>query len=638
MDEDLPLRRRVPGAAGREAPASVRPVLAESVLLRMQAAIDAAKTDLEEQDRDPDTEPIPAISASRAKSAKEAKGAKTSGQGTPAADAPNGHAVKSARKPKRNLQAPQERTPTPDRLSAFTRRKREAQPQGVPDPESAAPPQALAPADSTPPQAPPRSPGTAPAQPPSGSAPRSPTGYVPPWPADEPERPVLPRRETPARPEVKADQAALPKRDAPARPDPKPEQAALPKRDAPARPDPKPEQAALPKRDAAARAGSAAIPSRAASAEPAGPPRPAPQPEQENRQERTAPPAQPAADRQPASAMRTPPDAPAEPESPTVRPRSAPSRGTTAPPGRSTQQQGRRQSSRGRRSTPRIVAAAVVVVAAAATAAFALAAQSPPARSHQLTRLQRAEARNQARAVAWVAAQVSPSTVVSCDPKTCTALAGQGHPSANVRPLRSTSVYPKDSAVVVETAEVRGIFGTSLNTLWAPYVLDTIGSGQAQVTIRVVAPDGSAAYQRQLKTDQAQRKEYGEALIGNSQIGTPKSVTTQLAAGQVDSRLLLAILAMGSSHPIAVVDFGNVATDASTDLPLRYADLAEHVPAAHLTDAAYVRAILSVLGTLPGNFRPLSTKRVSLPDGQVVLRIAYSAPSPLNLSMPGSPG
>jgi hypothetical protein len=63
MEDDLPLRRRVPGAA-RSAPApSARPVLADSVLLRMQAAIDAAKTELDEHDKDPDTEPIPAVRA-----------------------------------------------------------------------------------------------------------------------------------------------------------------------------------------------------------------------------------------------------------------------------------------------------------------------------------------------------------------------------------------------------------------------------------------------------------------------------------------------------------------------------------------------------------------------------------------------
>jgi hypothetical protein len=492
----------------------------------------------------------------------------------------------------------------PDRLSAFTRRKREAQPQGVPDPESAALPQALAPASSTPPPAPPR----------------SPTGYVPAWPADEPEH------------------AALPKRDAPARPDSKPDQAALPKRDAPARPDSKPDQAALPKRDAAAGSGNAAIPSRAASAEPATPLRPAPQPERENRQERPAPPSQPAADRQPVSATRTPPDAPAEPDSPAVRPRSAPARGTTAPPGRSTQQQGRRQTSRGRRST-RIVAAAVVVVAAAATAAVALAAQSPPARGHQLTRFQRAEAINQARAVAWVAAQVSPSTVVSCDPNTCTALASHGHPAAYLRALKpTTTTYPVDSSVVVVTPNVAHIFGTILATGWAPDVLDTIGSGQAEVAIRVIAPHGSRAYQQLLQNDLQTRKSGGASLVGSSRITTSAAAKHQLVTGQVDTRLLFAIAALGAADPIDIVAFGNAATGASTDLPLRYADLAERVPAAHQTDAAYTQAMFAALRLLPAQFKPLWTKPVRLPGGQIVLQIGYSAPSPLNLLGPAGPG
>jgi hypothetical protein len=632
MDEDLPLRRRVPGAAGREAPASARPVLAESVLLRMQAAIDAAKTDLEDQDRDPDTEPIPAISASRAKGAKGARGAKTPDRAAPGADPRAGHAAKPTRKPKRNPPAPPEHTQMPDRLSAFTRRKREAQPQGVPDPESAALPQAPAPADSTPPQAPP--PSTTPAQAPSGSAPRSPTGYVPAWPADEPERPALPRRDTQAQPEVRADQAALPKREAPARPDSKPDQAALPKRDAPAQPQVKADHGGLPKRDAAAGPGNAAIPSRAASAEPAAPLRPAPLPERENREERPAPPAQPAADRQPASAPRTPPDAPPEPESPKVRPRSAPGRGTTAPPGRSTQQQGRRQTSRGRRSVPRVVAGAVVLVAAAATA-FVLSTQSSPgAPPAPLSPLQRAEARNQALAVAWVGAQVSPGTVVSCDPKTCAALVRRGHPAADVRELKPTTTnYPVDSSVVVVTPSVAQIFGTSLDTGWAPDVLDTIGSGQAKVAIRVIAPHGSRAYQQALQADLQNRKSNGASLAASDQIATSATGRSQLAAGQVDSRLMFALLALAGTSTVDVVDFGNISTGASASLPLRYADLAEHVPAAHKTDAVYTRSMLAVLKSLP-NDKPLWTRTLSLPDGQVVLRVVYSAPSPLGLFAP----
>jgi len=631
MDEDLPLRRRVPGAAGREAPASARPVLAESVLLRMQAAIDAAKTDLEEQDRDPITEPIPAISASRAKGAK---GAKAPGPAAPGADARTDQTAKPARKPKRNPAASPGHTPMPDRLSAFSRRKRDAVAQGGSETESATRPQA--------PAAPPASANGSAAPSPGGSVPRSPSGSVPPWSAAEPGLPALPKRDAPARPEAKPDPATLPKRDVQPRAEAKPE---LPKRDVQPRAEATPDQAALPKRDAPAQPGHTALPSRAAAVQPAAPARPTLEPERQDRPERTAPSARPTDDREPAvdrqpasgSVTRTPPDGPARPEPSALRQRSAPAGGTTAPPGRGTPHQGRRQTSRGRRSTPRLVATAVVIVAAAATAAFALSAQSPPSRSHQLTPLQRAENRNQALAVAWVGAQVSPGTVVSCDPKTCSALVAHRHPAANVRRLNSTSLYPKDSSVVVETAEVRAIFGTSLAAAWAPNILDTIGSGAAQVTIRVIAPRGSTAYQQALAADLVNRKHNGAALADLNRITTAATARSQLDAGQVDSRLLLAMVQMANANPIDVVDFGNLATGASADLPLRYADLAEHVPAAHQTDAAYVRSMLSALRSLPAQFKPLWTERLPLPDGQVLLRVMYSAPSPLNLLGPTGP-
>jgi hypothetical protein len=640
MEDDLPLRRRVPGAA-RSAPApSARPVLADSVLLRMQAAIDAAKTELDEHDKDPDTEPIPAVRASRTPAAK-----------TPAADARPERAAKSARKPKRDPPAPPGHTQKPDRLAALYRRKRDSPAQGGPEPGSTPPAQIPAAAG-------------------NGPAPRSPSGSVPPWSAAEagpatppertgpagpetkPERPALPKRTGPARLQPGTDQSALPKRTAPAQAESGTAQSALPAQAAPARPPAKPEQPAPPSRTAPAEPDRAPLASPAAaarSAAPTAPTRPAREPDRDSRPDRGAPPPTPSApERQPvpARAAGAPSDTSARPAEP--RERSAPAGATSAPPsrdrspGRDTTRPGRPPAGRRKRAgMPRLVAAVVAVaLIGGGAAAYALFGKSTSSTtgSHPLTALQRAEASNRARAVTWVVGQVSPSTVVSCDPQTCAGLVEHGYPKASVRPLGPTSNYPKDSSVVIETTSVQHIFGTSLAVKWAPEILDSIGSGSAQVTIRVIAPDGSAAYQRQLKTDLSSRKQYGGALIGSRQIGTPKLVTAQLAAGQVDTRLLLAILALGSAHPIDVVDFGNVATDPSTNLPLRYADLAEHVPAAHLTDAAYVQAILSVLKTLPGNFRPLWTRSLSLPGGQVVLRVAYSAPSPLNVSMPESGG
>jgi hypothetical protein len=55
--------------------------------------------------------------------------------------------------------------------------------------------------------------------------------------------------------------------------------------------------------------------------------------------------------------------------------------------------------------------------------------------------------------------------------------------------------------LVVETAAVRALFGSSLDTEWAPAVLAAFGSGEAEITVRVVAANGAAAYLAALATD-----------------------------------------------------------------------------------------------------------------------------------------
>jgi hypothetical protein len=68
MAEDgnvTPLSRRVPGAARPGPGQSAKPVLSESVLHRMQAAIDAERGQAEpRQQGDPNTEPLPRVTAS----------------------------------------------------------------------------------------------------------------------------------------------------------------------------------------------------------------------------------------------------------------------------------------------------------------------------------------------------------------------------------------------------------------------------------------------------------------------------------------------------------------------------------------------------------------------------------------------
>jgi hypothetical protein len=287
-------------------------------------------------------------------------------------------------------------------------------------------------------------------------------------------------------------------------------------------------------------------------------------------------------------------------------------------------------------ATARMAVVAVAIIAGGLSG-FGLSRSS--AKSHTdndapARGLQVQEAAARHLAADWVAQQVNHSTVVSCDKVTCTALAAAGFPARNLLLLGPGSSYPVTSAVVVVTTAVRDLFGTSLSSNWAPAVLATFGSGDAQITIRVIASNGTAAYQSALSADLAARKATAAALLQANVITVSATARKQLIAGQVDSRLLLAIAALAAKEPVDIIQFGNIGPGADADIPLRYADLTENDQAAHLADSAYVRSIRADLGAVPAGYRPASIATVVLRGGQAVLRIEFTAPSPLGLLGP----
>ena len=303
--------------------------------------------------------------------------------------------------------------------------------------------------------------------------------------------------------------------------------------------------------------------------------------------------------------------------------------------GPSPQQQasGRKKPVRRRLGPARLVAALVVIVAGALGIAVSLYYVRAPAGI--LAAAQRQELASRDQAATWVAQQVSHSAIVACDQLMCSALAADRFPSRNLRVLGPTTPYPVTSAVVVVTAVVRYTFGTSLSTDSAPAVLATFGSGSAEISVRVVAPRGAAAYKTAASADLAARETSGRALLGVPDVVASATASKQLTAGQVDSRLLLAIAGLAADHPIDIVDFGNIAPGQDPDIPLRFADLAVNdQAAAPLGSSAYVRSVVADLGAVSMQFRPASTETVVLPSGQKVLRVQFTAPSPLGLLGP----
>ena len=242
------------------------------------------------------------------------------------------------------------------------------------------------------------------------------------------------------------------------------------------------------------------------------------------------------------------------------------------------------------------------------------------------------------RAASWVAGQVSRTAVVACDPVMCQALSAYGVAAGRLYRLGPQTTSPLRSQIIVATAGVRAQFGSLLSSAYAPAVLASFGFGPDRIDIRATAQHGAAAYRAMLSADVANRKASGVELLHSGRVATAALAGRELAEGEVDGRLLLAIAQMAATHPMFIVDFGRPAPGADPDIPLRQADLAEDAHArhhaGHAVSAGYVHAMVSFLRGQHGQFRPARVQSMYLPDGVAVLRIEFTAPSPLGLLGP----
>jgi hypothetical protein len=230
------------------------------------------------------------------------------------------------------------------------------------------------------------------------------------------------------------------------------------------------------------------------------------------------------------------------------------------------------------------------------------------------------------QAAAWVAAQVSHSAVVACDPAMCAALQAHDFPAGNLMAIGPATSDPLGATVIVATAAVRSQFGSRLETVYAPAVIAGFGSGSARIDVRVYAPGGAPAYLAALRADQQVRQNLGRVLLRNSRVSATTAARAQLAAGQVDTRLLATIATLAGGSPVSVVAFSDSGPGASPSAPLRAAELASPPGA----KSGYLPSVLALLRAQQAPYlaTSLSLARV---DGQEVVRIEFAAPSPLGL-------
>jgi hypothetical protein len=225
-------------------------------------------------------------------------------------------------------------------------------------------------------------------------------------------------------------------------------------------------------------------------------------------------------------------------------------------------------------------------------------------------------------AAAWIAAQVGRDVIVACDPLMCTALQQQGFPAANLATIGPGAGDPLGSGIVVSTVSVRSQLGTRLTSVYATQVIASFGTGQSLVQILVTAAGGVAAYKVAEQADFAARKTGGRDLLGNSNVFAFATPRMQLAAGLVDSRLLLTLAALAHRYPVQIRGFGDSGPGAAPGTPFRSA-LMSSTSTSYLSDMlAFLRAQRAPLLAMTAEHHVGTT---------TVIQIEFTAPSPVGL-------
>jgi hypothetical protein len=293
----------------------------------------------------------------------------------------------------------------------------------------------------------------------------------------------------------------------------------------------------------------------------------------------------------------------------------------------------RRPARAGRRHAAWLATLTVLVLLTAAGTTVALLGQRSDSSSqggrHAGKPLAGAAAARE-KAARWVSREVSRSQIIGCDTLMCALLVKAGVPAADLMLMSPSTQDPLGAGVIVATPDLQSQFGTRLRTEYAPAVLASFGAGTQRVDVRVIAPWGAGAYQAALNKDIAARELQGTQIVGNSRIVLPASAKTELAAGQVDPRLLITLPALAHRHPVRVLAFYNRGPGASPGVPFTGVKLAGADPKAGMPAHAYLRWLVSFLHSQRSFFRAASVT-TAWRHGRAVVSIRFALPSPIGL-------
>jgi hypothetical protein len=273
-----------------------------------------------------------------------------------------------------------------------------------------------------------------------------------------------------------------------------------------------------------------------------------------------------------------------------------------------------------------IVASALLAMALGAGVTLAFTQrETGPARAvhHGANAIQVAQA-DREQAAGWISREVASDIVVACDLEMCNQLQKSGFPAARLMQLQPTSPDPLGAQLVVATPVIRNQFGTRLASVYAPLVMASFGAGAERVDIRYIAPDGSEAFEARLPAYRKNRIAAGEQLLANNHVQAAADARKALLAGQVDPRLLVTLGTLAGLMPIRLVAFDDPSPGASSDVPLRGAELGAAAATGLPAMVAFLRAQQDL-------YAPAVARITQIANGQQVVAVRYDAPGPMGL-------
>ncbi len=239
---------------------------------------------------------------------------------------------------------------------------------------------------------------------------------------------------------------------------------------------------------------------------------------------------------------------------------------------------------------------------------------------------QRAAASARVKAAIWIHRWVAANADVACDPVMCRTLDAHGVTYERQLDLSTSATDPLGADVVVATLVIRNKFGRRLASVYAPAVLASFGTGDAEVDVRMVG-DGTA-YLKALRSDVATRKRAGVALLHNHRIEATGTAARELAAGGVDSRLLTNLAALADwGCPVSVLSFGGRGPRSTAGMPLLSADIAPQAGRGSPVEIAReMSRIERFLNSQITPLRPASFAPLPGANGRMTVQVDFTVP------------